>query len=73
MRLSRVRFTLRAMMVWVAILAALFGTARFVFEYQLPRDGFHSGTLRYLGRDWKWHEVSGAVIFVKNGKGAFVD
>jgi hypothetical protein len=35
----RVRFTLRGMMIWVAILAALLMTARSVLEYLTPRDG----------------------------------
>jgi hypothetical protein len=72
MRLPRVRMTLRGMMAWVAILAVLLVTARWVLGYLGPRDGFYTGSYRYLGSDWKWHEVRGASIYVK-GPYTFVD
>ena len=72
MRLLRVRITLRAMLVWVAILAALLVAARSALEYLGPRDGVYTGSYRYLDSDWKWHEVRGAVIYVK-GSSIFVD
>jgi hypothetical protein len=61
------------MMVWVAILAALFVTARSVLGYLGPRDGYYTGSYKYFGCDWKWHEVRGAVILVKNGDAIFAD
>jgi len=53
------------MMVAVAFSAVLLVIGRYVLQYLGPRDGFYSGSYSYLGRDWKWHEVRGAVIFVK--------
>ena len=67
------RFTVRRMMVGVAILAVLLVTARSVLDYLGPRDGFYKGSYRYLGSDWKWHEVRGAIIYVKKGSAIFVD
>ncbi len=67
MRLPRVRMSLRGMMMAVAIVAALLVAARFVLGYWGPRDGFYRGSYRYLGSDWRWHEVRGAVIYVKDG------
>jgi len=64
MRLPRVRFTLRAMMVWVVILAGLLVTARSALGYLGPREGVYYGSYRYLGSDWKWHEIRGAIITV---------
>jgi hypothetical protein len=55
------------MIVVVAILAALLATARSVLEHLGPRDGSYKGSYGYLGSDWKWHEVRGAIIFVKGG------
>ena len=72
MRWPRVRMTLLGMMVGVAILAALLATTRSVLEYLGPRDGFYQGSYGYLGRDWKWHVVRGASIYVKGGM-IFVD
>jgi len=60
------------MMVAVAILAVLLVTARSLLDYLGPRDGFYKGSYRYLDSDWKWHEVRGAVIYVK-GSSIFVD
>ena len=67
MRLPRVRMSLRGMMVAVAIVADLLVAARFVLGYWGPRDGFYRGSYRYLTSDWRWHEVRGAVIYVKDG------
>jgi hypothetical protein len=67
MRLPRVRITLRGMMIWVAVLAILLVTARSVLEHLGPRDGCYTGSYRYLGRDWRWHEVRGASITVFRG------
>ena len=67
MHLPRVRFTVRRMMVAVAIVAVLLVTGRAVLEYLGPRNGAYYGSYRYLGQDWKWHEVRGAIIFVKDG------
>ena len=67
MRFPRVRFTLRTAIVWVAIVAVLLVTARSVLEYLGPRDGSYTGSYRYLGSDWKWHEVRGASITVFRG------
>ena len=70
MRLPRVRFTLRAMMVWVVILAVLLVTARSAHRYLGrrgylgPREGIYYGSYRYLGSDWKWHETRGSIIMV---------
>jgi hypothetical protein len=72
MGLPRVRFTVRQMMVGVALLAVLLVTARSVLEYLGPRDGGYTESYRYLGRDWQWHEVRGAVIYVRGGS-IFVD
>ena len=41
----------------MAILAALLVTARSVLEYLGPKDGCYTGSYRYLGSDWRWHEV----------------
>jgi hypothetical protein len=71
-RLARVRISLRGMMVAVAIVAALLMAARFVLGYLGPRGGFYSGSYSYLDSDWRWHEVRGAVIYVKDGM-IFVD
>ena len=67
MRLPRVRFTLRGMMICVAMLAALLVTARSVLEYLGPKDGCYTGSYTYLGSDWRWHEVRGASITVFRG------
>jgi hypothetical protein len=48
MRPPRVRFTLRGLMILVAILAALLVAARSVLEYLGPRDGiteFQGGSI----------------------------
>jgi hypothetical protein len=63
MRLRRVRFILRGMMICVAILV----TARSVLQYLGPKDGCYTGSYRYLGSDWRWHEVRGASITVFRG------
>jgi hypothetical protein len=55
------------MMVLVAILAALLMAARSVLEYLGPRDGSYTGSYRYLGGDWRWHEIRGASITVFRG------
>jgi hypothetical protein len=67
-------------MVWVAILAGLFVTARSALGYLGylgPRDGVYYGSYRYLGNDWKWHEIRGVIITVKclsnGGLAIFVD
>jgi hypothetical protein len=80
MRLPRVRFTLRAMMVWIVILAGLFVTARSALGYLGYlglRDGVYQGSYRYLGSDWKWHEIRGNILTVKHlsndGLAIFVD
>ncbi len=67
MRLIRVQFTLRGMMICVAIVAALLVTARSVLEYLGPKDGSYTGSYGYLGSDWRWHEVRGASITVFQG------
>jgi len=67
MRLTRIRFTLRGLMVWVAIVAALLVTARSVLEYLGPKDGSYTDSYGYLGSDWRWHEVRGASITVFHG------
>ena len=72
MRWPRVRMTLRGMMVGLVILAVLLATARSILGYLGPRDGFYTGSYRYLSTDWKWHEVRGSVIFVRGGM-IFVD
>ncbi len=72
MRLPRVRMTLRGMMLAVALLAVLLVMARFAVGYLGPRDGVYFGSYRYLGTDLRWHEVRGAVIFVKRSS-IFVD
>jgi hypothetical protein len=60
------------MMVGVVILALVQAAARWVLGYLGPRDGFYKGSYAYLGSDWKWHEVRGAIIFVRGGMN-FVD
>jgi hypothetical protein len=60
------------MMVALAIVAALLFAARLVLGYLGPRDGFYRGSYGYLGSDWRWHEVRGAIIYVKGGM-IFVD
>jgi hypothetical protein len=60
------------MMVRVIILAVLLAMARSVLGYLGPRDGFYKGSYGYLGSDWRWHEVRGAIIFVRGGV-IFVD
>ena len=60
------------MMVGVATLAAILVVTCFVLEYLGLRDGFHSDPYWYLGSDWKWHVVRGAVIYV-NGSIVFID
>ncbi len=72
MRLPRVRFTIRKMMVVVAVVSALLVTGRAVLGYLGPRKGAYYGSYRYLGEDWKWHEVRGTIIFVTD-KFIFVD
>ncbi len=72
MRLPRVQMSLRGMMMAVAIVAALLMAVRFILGYWGPRDGFYWGSYRYLDSDWRWHEVRGAVIYVKDGM-IFVD
>ncbi len=72
MRLRRVRMTLRGMMVAVAIMAVLLMATRSVLGYLGPRDGLYYGSYRYLDSDWRWHEVRGAIIYVKDGM-IFVD
>ena len=67
MKRPRVQFTLRRLMLAVAALAVLLAATRIVQNHLGPRDGGYTGTYRYLGADWKWHEVRGAVIFVKDG------
>jgi hypothetical protein len=72
MRPRRIRFSLRQLLVAMAIVALLLASARVVVNHLGPRNGLYYGTYRYLGPDWKWHEVRGAVIFVKDGM-IFVD
>ncbi len=64
MPLPRVRFTVRRMMAAVAVSAVLLVTGKAALTYLGPRNGVYTGSYRYLGRDWKWHEVRGVFIFV---------
>ena len=54
-------------MIWVAIVAVLLLAARSVLQCLGPRDGSYQGSYRYLGSDWRWHEVRGASITVFRG------
>ena len=72
MRRPRIRFTLRQSLIAVAVLALLLAATRVIVSRLGPRNGMYTGTYRYLGPDWKWHEVRGGVIFVKDGM-IFVD
>ena len=75
MRVPRLRFTIRKMMVAVAVVAVLIVTGRAVLGhlgYLGRRNGAYYGSYRYLGEDWKWHEVRGTVIFVTD-RFIFVD
>jgi hypothetical protein len=56
------------MIVWLVILASLFvtaGSALGYLGYLGTRDGVYYGSYRYLGSDWKWHEIRGAFITVR--------
>ncbi len=72
MRRLRIRVTLRRLLVAVAILALLLTTAKTVHGLFGPRYGGYLGVYRYIGPDWKWHEVRGGIIFVKDGM-IFID
>ena len=67
MRLPRVRFTVRRMMVMVAVVAVLLVTGRALLNYLGPRDGVYYGSYRYLGDDWEWHQMRANIIVVKGG------
>ena len=67
MRPPRVRFTVRRMMVAVAVAAFLLAAGKGASGYLGPRNGGYHGYYRYLGSDWRWHEVRGSIIFVKDG------
>jgi hypothetical protein len=71
-RLPRVRFSVRAMMIVVAVLAVVLAATMTVADHLGPKDGGYIGIYRYLGTDGKWHVVRGNVIFVKDGM-IFVD
>jgi hypothetical protein len=72
MRLPRVRFTIRRMMVAVAIVAVVMTMGSVARKSFGPRNGGYRGVYRYLGNDWRWHEVRGNIIFVEDGM-IFVD
>jgi hypothetical protein len=72
MRLPRVRFTVLRLMITVAVVAIVLTMSNVVRKHLGPKNGGYYGVYRYLGSDWRWHEVRGNVILVKDGM-IFVD
>jgi hypothetical protein len=61
------RMTTRRWMLAVAVFAILLAAGNAFVMWLGPRDGGYHGSYRYLGSDWKWHEIRGTVIFVEDG------
>jgi hypothetical protein len=62
--MRRPRMTIRGLLAFVAAIAASFALARLVSEKLGPRPGAYHGRYWYFDRDWRYHEVRGAVILV---------
>ena len=58
------RMTIRRWMIAVAVFATLLAAGNAFLMCLGPRNGGYHGSYRYLGSDWKWHEIRGNVIFV---------
>jgi hypothetical protein len=56
--------TIRGLLAFVAAIAVSLGVAKFVSEKLGLCPGTYYGRYWYFDKDWRYHEVSGAVILV---------
>ena len=60
------------LMVMIAVLAVTFCGLRAGYARLGAKPGAYSGTYGFWGKDLRWHEIHGNVMFVIDESGAFI-